>query len=101
MSDDVRIRLIRYFHGPFLSSILKAIGEEDTQGNKEKVKQLIKERCKVESMADLTPIEIGEIVTEVAIVFAREMGVMLPFPGEPDNVQDLSMKDFLALKKND
>ena len=53
----------------------------------------------IESMGDLSAVELGEVITEVALVFAIELGSMLPYPGEPDDVEDLEMADFLALKK--
>jgi hypothetical protein len=96
---DTYTKLIRFFHGPFLSAICHSLEAEDNEENKEIVKQIIKDNLKITSMADLTAMEIGEVVTEVARMFAIELGVMLPYPGEPDNVAELTMTEFLALKK--
>jgi len=60
---------------------------------------VIKDKLNISSMADLSSMEIGEVVTEVARIFAIELGAMLPYPSEPDNIEELTMKEFLALKK--
>ena len=99
MKDDIYIKLIRFFHGPFRTAIANAYGIEDTLENKDEIKRLIKEKFKVDSMSDLTAVEIGEVITEIARITAIERGVMLPFPGEPDNIDELSMAEFLRLKK--
>ena len=96
---DTYAKLIRFFHGPFLSAICKALDAEDNASNKEIVKQIMKDSMNIESMADLTAMEIGEVVTETARMFAIELGSMLPYPGEPNNIEELTMKEFLALKK--
>lgn len=99
MKGDVYIKLIRFFHGPFLSAVVRAFDIEDTPDNKSMVKEIIKKQCEIGSMADLTAVEIGEVITEVALIFAVEVGEMLPFPGEPDNIGELSMGEFMSLKK--
>jgi len=97
---DTYAKLIRFFHGPFLTAICRdVLGAEDNEENKQIVKDIIKEQMKIDSMADLTAIEIGEVVVEVAGWVAIDLGVMLPYPGEPDNIEELSMGEFLALKK--
>ena len=96
---DTYTKLIRFFHGPFLSAICKALEIEDNDDNKKVVKQIMKDSMNIESMADLTAMEIGEVVTETARIFAIELGAMLPYPGEPDNIEELTMTEFLALKK--
>lgn len=98
---DTYTKLIRFFHGPFLTAICRDVLDvEDNEENKQLVKDIIKDSMNIESMADLTAMEIGEVVTEVAQQVAIELGAMLPYPGEPDNVADLTMKEFLDLKKN-
>lgn len=96
---DVYTKLIRFFHGPYLTAICKALDVEDNEENKAIVKQIMKDQLKIESMADLTAVEIGEVVTETAMIFAIELGAMLPYPGEPENIEELSMGEFLAFKK--
>jgi len=96
---DTYTKLIRFFHGPFLDAICRAIDVDNSQTNKEIVKMVIKDKLNISSMADLSSMEIGEVVTEVARIFAIELGAMLPYPSEPDNIEELTMKEFLALKK--
>ena len=96
---DTYTKLIRFFHGPFLDAICRAIDVDNNQANKEIVKMVIKDKLNINSMADLSSIEIGEVVTEVARIFAIELGAMLPYPGEPGNIEELTMREFLALKK--
>ena len=99
---DTYAKLIRFFHGPFLSAIChKVLKCDDSVTNKELVKQIIKDSMNIESMADLTAMEIGEVITEVARHTAVELGAMLPYPGEPDGVEELTMAEFLELKKKD
>lgn len=99
MKGDVYIKLIRFFHGPFLSSIANVLEVDDTPEMKGEIKQMIKDKCDIESMADLTAVEIGEVITEIALIFAVELGAMLPYPGEPDDIEELTMREFLELKK--
>lgn len=96
---DTYAKLIRFFHGPFRDAIIKQLDLDDTEENREEVKRIIKKSMNIESMADLTAMEIGEAIVEVAFVVAEEMGMMLPYPGEPDDVDSLTMKEFLSLKK--
>lgn len=96
---DIYTKLIRFFHGPFLTSVCKAIEVEDTPENKDEVKQIIKASMNIESMADLSATEIGEVIVETAMVFAIELGAMLPYPSEPENIEEMSMREFLELKK--
>ena len=97
--DDIYIKLIRFFHGPFRTAIANAYGIEDTLENKDEIKELIKKKFKIKSMADLTAVEIGEVIVEIARITAIERGVMLPFPGEPDDIDELTLREFLRLKK--
>jgi len=99
VKGDIYVKLIRFFHGPFITAIIKGIDVEDTEENRNEVKRIIKNGFNIEHMDDLAGIEIGEVIVEVAMKMAIEMGIMLPYPGEPENIEELSMGEFLALKK--
>ena len=99
MTDEVSIKLLRFFHGPFRGAIIKSLNIEDTEENREEVKRIIKDSMNIESLADLTPTELGTVINEVAMIFDVELGGLLPYPGDPDNIEELSMREFLALTK--
>jgi len=68
---------------------------------KKRIHEAIKRYHNVSSFRLLDDGRLYRIVANTRVVFARDFGVLLKAPNEPDDVDDLTMQEFLKLIKYD
>jgi len=96
--NAIRIKFFKYY-GLLLEDIMNVFKIKTNRNQaKDKIHEAIKEYYNIESVADLSTEKLRILVNKVRMVFAREFGILLKEPREPDGIHKMEMKEFLKLK---
>lgn len=93
--------LHRYYRGVLLVNISYALGVPELH-HKESCSILhdaFKKYFCIESTSDLSDHTFLTYMSAILMIMAREKGVLIPFFNESDDIQEMSMKDWIILQK--
>ena len=62
---------------------------------KQEIHRALKKYFEIESLRDLTTENLYLYIQFIRMIFAREFGILLKKPGEPEDIQNMDMKQFL------
>jgi len=90
MYDEEKWRLscLRFIHGIQLHEIIEKIGEDNTEENRELIKQAFKKRLNIDSLANLTGRELRIFIERVAMIMSRDFSIEVSVIGEPEGASD-------------
>ena len=81
-----------------LKEVCDSLGIENTEENREEIKAMFKKHWRIDSLADLTAVELKVFMQRIHAFMATEYGIDLTMMGDPDeNTEDTSLQEFLKL----
>ena len=93
--------LFKYYWGVMLPKICFALGVPQIHHKKvcPMLHKMFKEYLCLKTISDLNDHEMLTFLSIILMILAREFGVLLPFMNESDDIQEMSMRDWLALQR--
>ena len=90
----------KYYYGILLSQIcfLFRVKKSNNKEVSKLLHQAFKEYAEIDSITTLTTYQMEGYLSMIRMLMARERGLFISEPNEPDDLVDWSMKNFLKLK---
>ena len=88
---------MRYYRGILLMHLTKELFDTDDRKMAERLHIALKKRFGVESTSSLTHEELKAYTRDIRTAMSTEWGILSPLPGDPSNIDDMDMKDFIKL----
>jgi len=93
--------LYGYYFGILLKEILERLEVEYNEETKNELHSILKAHLNVKSISrsdKFTDQKLRDYIFEIRVLFTVEFGWVLKEPGEPDNIEQMELGEFLKLK---